>query len=262
MINSDVRVTENWIDPIIEMMEADRELAAVQPKILSLETPNTFEYAGACGGWLDYLGYPLCRGRIFDHIEKDDGQYDDAAEVFWVSGAAMVVRTDLFKALGGFDKDYFAHMEEVDFCWRLKRAGYKIKVCPTSKVFHLGGGTLSYESPHKTFLNFRNNLNTLLKNESFGSLLWKIPVRLILDGVAGLKFMIQGNPKGCLAVLKAHLAVYGNINSTLMKRTYYNRLIRQKMINIPNRSGRLSKSIVFQYFILGKKKFSQIQKSN
>lgn len=258
LLNSDVIVEENWLDPILEMMNADKEIGVVQPKIRSLEDRNAFEYAGASGGWIDRLGYPFCRGRIFDHIENDTGQYDDSTEIFWASGAAMVVRTELFNALGGFDKDYFAHMEEIDFCWRVKHAGYKVMVCPSSKIYHLGGGTLDYGNPRKTYLNFRNNINTLLKNESFINLLWIFPIRLILDGVAGLKFLVSGNSASTISIIKAHFSVYRSLRKTLMKRTYYKRLIKKKKINRSNRNGRYSGFIILTYYIFNKKTFSSI----
>lgn len=258
ILNSDVVVEENWLDPILEMMNADKEIGIVQPKIKALESRTEFEYAGAAGGWLDILGYPFCRGRIFDTVEEDNGQYNTSEEVFWASGAAMVVRTKLFKSLGGFDKDYFAHMEEIDFCWRAKRAGYKIMVCDDSVVYHLGGGTLDYDNPRKTFLNFRNNLNTLLKNESIGALIWKFPLRLILDGVAGIKFLISGNRGSTWSILKSHFSVYANMAHTFRKRAVYKRLIRENRINLESNSGRYGGSILIDYYLKGRKKFSDI----
>ena len=258
ILNSDVIVEKYWLDPIFDMMNTDKEIGIVQPKILSLEKRNEFEYAGAAGGWLDTLGYPFCRGRIFDALEEDNGQYNTTEEVFWASGAAMVVRTKLFKALGGFDKDYFAHMEEIDFCWRVKRAGYKVMICANSTVYHLGGGTLDYGNPHKTFLNFRNNLNTLLKNESISALLWKFPLRLILDGVAGIKFLVSGNTASTVSILKSHFSVYRSMAHTLRKRVLYNRLIKGNRINHESRYGRYSGSILIAYYLKGRKKFNEI----
>jgi len=260
ILNSDVVVAENWLDPILYMMDADKEIGIVQPKILSLEKKEEFEYAGAAGGWMDTLGYPFCRGRVFDTIEKDNRQYDSSEEIFWASGAAMVVRTKLFKALGGFDKDFFAHMEEIDFCWRAKRAGYKVMAYHESKVYHLGGGTLDYGNPKKTFLNFRNNLNTLIKNETTSSILWKFPMRLILDGVAGIKFLLGGNADSTISIIKAHFAVYGSMGHTLRKKTMYNRLINENRINHESSAGRYSGSILIAYYLQGKKFFSEIIK--
>jgi len=170
----------------------------------------------------------------------------------------MVVRTKLFKALGGFDKDYFAHMEEIDFCWRVKRAGYKVMICADSTVYHLGGGTLDYGNPHKTFLNFRNNLNTLLKNESISALLWKFPLRLILDGVAGIKFLVSGNTASTVSILKSHFSVYQSMAHTFRKRALYNRLIKGNRINHESRYGRYSGSILIAYYLKGRKKFNEI----
>lgn len=261
ILNSDVVVEKNWLDPIFEMMNNDKEIGIIQPKILSLENKAQFEYAGAAGGWIDSLGYPFCRGRIFDTVENDTGQYDSIEEIFWASGAAMVVRTKLFKALGGFDKDYFAHMEEIDFCWRAKRAGYKVIYCPQGIVYHLGGGTLDYGNPRKTYLNFRNNLNTILKNESLGALLWKFPVRLVLDGIAGLKFLFSGNGSSTISIIKAHFAVYRNMGHTIRKRALYKRLIKENRINPASDSGKHSGSILIAYYLRGWKKFSDIIKN-
>ena len=258
ILNSDVKVTENWIDPLIKVMEQDSSIGCIQPKIKSIEHPDEFEYAGAAGGYLDKYGYPFCRGRLFDTIEKDNGQYDDQKEVFWASGAAMIVRTKLFKKLGGFDKDFFAHMEEIDLCWRIKRAGYKVVYSPKATVFHLGGGTLSYNSSNKVFLNFRNNLALLLKNEDTSSLIWKIPLRLILDGVAGLKFLLGGNLSSFWAVIRAHFAFYGRFTSLLHKRKMFKAQLKDLSIGSINTSGRYNKSIVTKYFLTGKKKFSDL----
>jgi GT2 family glycosyltransferase len=164
LLNSDVEVTPNWITPVIEMMDADPSIAACQPKLRSFEDRSQFEYAGAAGGFIDAYGYPFCRGRIFDVLEEDRGQYDDACEVFWATGACLFVRADLYHALGGLDEDFFAHMEEIDFCWRLKNNGHKVMYCPDSTVYHVGGGALPKSSPRKTYLNFRNNLALLVKN--------------------------------------------------------------------------------------------------
>lgn len=258
ILNSDVKVTENWLDPLIKLMENDSSIGCIQPKIKSIEHPEEFEYAGAAGGYLDDLGYPFCRGRLFDTVEKDTGQYDDEQEVFWASGAAMVIRTKLFKKLGGFDKDFFAHMEEIDLCWRVKRAGYKVIYSPSSTVYHLGGGTLSYDSSNKIFLNFRNNLALLTKNEQKGKLFWKIPARLILDGIAGFRFLLGGNVSSCIAVIKAHFAYYGRFFSLLEKRKKFNNRLKDLSIGSENTSGRYDGNIIFKYFISGKKKFTDL----
>ncbi|MGB1218116.1 MAG: glycosyltransferase family 2 protein, partial [Saprospiraceae bacterium] len=209
LLNSDVETTENWIDPIIELMERDKTVGACQPKILSFHEKGKFEYAGASGGYMDKWAYPFSRGRIFDSLEEDKGQYDTSEEVFWATGAAMFVRAELFKNLGGFDGDFFAHWEEIDFCWRLKRAGYKVMVKPKSVVYHVGGGTLDYDNPRKVFLNFRNSLISILKNEKpnryFSLIFW----RLILDGVAGFRFLSQGKFKHVQAIIQAHWSFFG-----------------------------------------------------
>jgi len=258
ILNSDVKVTENWLDPLVNILETDNSIGCIQPKIRSIEQPDEFEYAGAAGGYLDKLGYPFCRGRLFDTVEKDTGQYDDQQEVFWASGAAMVIRTKLFKKVGGFDKDFFAHMEEIDLCWRIKRAGYKVVYSPSATVYHLGGGTLSYDSANKIFLNFRNNLALLTKNENKRSLLWKIPARLILDGVAALRFLVSGNVSSFTAVIRAHFAFYGRFFSLLEKRKKFNSQLKDLSIGKENLSGRYSGNIIFKYFIGGKKKFSDL----
>lgn len=300
-LNSDVEVTEYWLDPLVAYLESHPSCAAVMPKILSYEDKQRFEYAGAAGGYIDYLGYPFCRGRLFDTIEKDEGQYNDEVPVFWVSGAAFVMRTEVFKALGGFDRDFFAHQEEIDLCWRVQRAGYNLAVIPSSKVYHVGGGTLAYGSPHKVFLNFRNSLSTIFKNEKASRLIWVIPIRLVLDGVAGIKFGLQGEFKNLLAVIKAHFAFYGRLPSLISKRRAVTTLIDKlidtgidkvidKLIDksgynleeehsvrpkggqrvkqneqtkrkdqAPDIKGILHKSVVFNYFLSGQKKFKDLK---
>ena len=257
-LNSDVKVTEGWLDPLIAYLDAHDECAAVMPKILSLEDPDSFEYAGAAGGYIDNFAYPYCRGRIFDEIEKDKGQYDNEASVFWVSGAACVIRTDVFKELGGFDGDYFAHQEEIDLCWRMHRAGYKLAVLPESKVYHLGGGTLNYGSTFKIYLNFRNSLANIFKNESFMNLLWKIPIRLSLDGIAGLKFLFSGQLKSFWAVLRAHFAFYLRLPSLIRKRRMYSKNIDRVRFASINKDGIYEGSIVVKHFLGGRRTFSEL----
>lgn len=218
LLNSDVEVTPDWIAPLIALMEGDKSIAACQPKILAFHQKTTFEYAGAAGGFIDKYGYPFCRGRIFNAIENDNGQYNDAREIFWATGACMVVRSEVFSRMGGFDGDYFAHMEEIDLCWRMKNLGHKIFVQPASLVYHVGGGTLNKVSPKKTYLNFRNNLVTLTKNHSSQYLWIKIIYRMVLDGIAAFKFLLQGEPAHFFAVLKAHGYYYAKLPSTLSKR--------------------------------------------
>lgn len=257
LLNSDVLVTEHWLDPILALLENDESIAACQPKILSLEDKDHFEYAGASGGYLDGLGYPYCRGRIFDTVEKDNGQYDTIQDIDWASGAAMVIRSEVYRNLAGLDKDFFAHMEEIDLCWRIRRAGYTIKVVPEAVVYHLGGGTLDYLSPRKVLLNFRNNLSMILKNESGAKLVWLFPTRLILDGVAGIKYLIGGQTAAFFAVIKAHLQVYFAMGHILRKRALYNRIIQKYKVGSPKaRVG--TGSILKSYYLQGKKLYSEL----
>ena len=208
LLNSDVEVTANWIEPVIELLESDTSIGAAQPKIRSWYEPEKFEYAGAAGGYLDQFGYPFCRGRIFEHVEEDHHQYDNTQEVFWATGACMFVRADLFHDSGGFDPDFFAHMEEIDFCWRIKQKGFKVMFTPNSLVYHVGGGTLPNSSSFKTFLNIRNNLAMLYKNLPAEKRNRIIMVRLLLDGVAAVKFLFSGGFPEMASVLKAHYHFY------------------------------------------------------
>ena len=254
LLNSDVEVTPGWIDPIIVLMETDKSIAACQPKILDYNKRNKFEYAGAAGGFIDKYGYPFCRGRIFNELEEDQHQYDNLKEVFWATGACMFVRANAFWEVGGFDDDYFAHMEEIDVCWRMKNVGYKIFVEPKSFIYHVGGGTLNKLSPRKTFLNFRNNLITVTKNASSQGLIAKVLFRMVLDGIAAFKFLFEGSFTHFLAVIKAHFSYYASLSSTLKK--------RKAMKAHPNFSfataGVFEKNIVFLHFIKGIKKYSEL----
>ena len=260
LLNSDVEVMPDWIKPIMELMERDHTVAACQPRILDFNKRSHFEYAGAAGGWIDRLGYPFCRGRLFQTLEEDRGQYHSTQEIFWASGAAMFIRAQLFHDIGGFDGDYFAHLEEIDLCWRLKRAGYKIMVRPKSVVYHVGGGTLAYENPRKTYLNFRNSLFTLLKNEDRNKLLWLLPLRLVLDGLAGVLFLTKGQFKNIGAIIKAHWHFFFEIRATLKKRKRLERLIQKTSIQTtPNEAGRYEGSIVWQYYIQRNIHFSKLK---
>ncbi len=216
LLNSDVEVSENWLEPLHRVI-SQSGVAAVQPKILAEHKKELFEHAGAAGGFMDKNLYPFCRGRIFDEVERDSGQYDGETEVFWTSGACMLVRADVFHELGGFDADFFAHMEEIDLCWRMKRLGYRLKVVPSSVAYHVGGGTLNYNSPNKVYLNFRNSLYMITKNYP-GFLLGKLLYRMVLDGVAGMQFLLKGNFRHFWAVLRAHGTFYRNFSKTLKKR--------------------------------------------
>lgn len=250
LLNSDVEVTTNWIEPVIELMETDKSIAACQPKILSFHQKNTFEYAGASGGWIDALGYPFSRGRVFDVLEKDNGQYNDAVPVFWASGAALFIRSTCFHEMKGFDEFFFAHQEEIDLCWRLQRGGYKVYVCPQSVVYHVGGGTLPTGSSQKVFLNFRNNLVMICKNLPWSELWWKFPLRVGLDAVSAWKELLSGKPGYWMAVVKAHFAFIGWVFGP--KQPSSNAYPRLKTV--------YRGSVVWQYFIQKKKFFSEIVK--
>jgi len=250
LLNSDIEVTENWLDTIIGKMEENPNIGAVQPKILSYHNKEYFEYAGASGGFIDYLGYPFCRGRIFDTLEKDNGQYNDERPIFWATGACLIVRSDAFFKAGMLDDTFFAHQEEIDLCWRMQKLGYKIYIYPQSKVYHVGGGTLNATNPRKTFLNFRNNLLLLHKNldEKRFSIIF---TRLLLDGLAGIKFLIDLKPKHTLAIIKAHFAFYA-----LMKQN------KQKRISAQANSktdGIYPKSILKAYYLKNQKTFNQLK---
>lgn len=258
LLNSDVLVSEYWLDPILELMEGDETIAACQPKIKSLEEKNKFEYAGAAGGMMDRMGYPFCRGRIFDEIEEDNGQYDDRIDVFWTSGAAMVIRTDLYKKFNGLDPDYFAHQEEIDLCWRLKNAGYRLCYVPKSVVFHLGGGTLEYSNPKKTFLNYRNNLSTLFKNQSRGSLIWVMLQRLVFDLGSSFVFLIRGELKTFGSIWKAYIAFIILIPSLINRRWQMRKTVQRFRIGPVDKSGRLHLNLPWNYFVKGKKTFSEL----
>ncbi|SFH96157.1 glycosyltransferase family 2 protein [Halpernia frigidisoli] len=218
LLNSDVEVTENWLKPIINLFLSDKNISAIQPKILDYNNKNYFEFAGAGGGLIDNLGYPYCRGRIFEEIEEDQGQYDDETEIFWATGCALFIRAEDFQRMNGFDERFFAHQEEIDLCWRLKNQGKKILYCGKSTVYHVGGGTLNKQSAQKTFLNIRNNLSMLLKNLPLKSLFWILPLRLILDGFAGIYFGLKNGFPHFEAVLKAHFGFYKEFNETLKRR--------------------------------------------
>jgi GT2 family glycosyltransferase len=251
LLNSDVEVTENWITPIIDLMESDTAIAACQPKLLDWNNKRKFEYAGASGGWMDSFGYPFTRGRVFDICELDKGQYDTVQQCFWASGAALFIKASVYHELGGLDEYFFAHQEEIDLCWRLQLAGYKIYVQPAAVVYHVGGGTLPKGNSKKTYLNFRNNLIMLAKNLSLANALWKIPVRLMLDALAAWKELLTGDSGYYRAVLKAHVHFFRWM------------LFEKKQSTFPvKKAGKLkgwyNRSIVWQYFIKNKKTFLEI----
>jgi len=253
LLNSDVKVTENWIQPCIERFEADEKLAAIQPKILSYKEPNNFEYAGAAGGFIDMFGYPFCRGRILNRIEEDLHQYNYPTQIFWASGACMFIRTSAFKSAGGFDGDFWAHMEEIDLCWRLKNSGFKIEYEPKSVVYHLGGGTLSYGNPRKIYLNFRNNLFMLFKNLPRHQFTRIFFARMVLDGVAAAKFILGFNFREFRAVIKAHFSFYQNLGKLMRKRKEI-----QKQVIVKNHPEVYPQSIMWKFFIQKKRRFSDL----
>lgn len=247
LLNSDIEVPPHWVEPIIEQMDADSSIAAVQPKIIAYNDKTSFEYAGASGGFIDKYGYPFCRGRVFNVLEKDNGQYDTPMEVFWVTGAAMFVRSCVYKELGGLDGEFFAHMEEIDFCWRMKDAGYKLYVNPASVVYHIGGGTLPKNNSFKTFLNFRNNLSMLLKNLPEKQIFKVLLLRFFYDNAAALMFLLKGNSKDFIAVYKAWHVFLKNRKTIKKKRgtgqhTAY--------------SETLQESLVISHYLKGKKYFN------
>ena len=254
LLNSDVEVTPNWLAPLIDQLDSDATLSGVQPKILAHHNKQQFEHAGAAGGFIDTNYYPFCRGRIFDTVENDCGQYNHVQEVFWVSGAAMLIRAKDFHEVQGFDEDFFAHMEEIDWCWRLKLQGKRFLVEPKSTVYHVGGGTLNYQSPRKTYLNFRNSLMMIYKNHP-GFVWGKIFTRLILDGVAGCMFLITMQPKHTQAILKAHLGFYRQLSSLKIKRK-----VTQSNVSNYNRQGIFRGSILYNYHLKRTRTFDRLNK--
>lgn len=220
LLNNDVEVTKDWLKPIIEIFSEELNTAIIQPKLLDYKHRDTFEYAGAAGGFIDKFGYPYCRGRIFNTIEKDNGQYNDVADIFWASGACFFIRNNVFKHLNGFDENFFAHMEEIDLCWRAKNLGFDVKYVGKSEVYHVGGATLSVINPKKTYLNFRNSLFTLTKNAK-GNLFFLILTRLILDGLAGLKYLFEFKFKHFLAIIHAHFSFYVQLKPLIIQRSSF-----------------------------------------
>ncbi len=248
LLNSDVEVSENWLHPVIQEFKNNSKLAAAQPKILDYKNKDYFEYAGAAGGFIDKYGYPFCRGRIFNTLEKDEGQYDGVSEIFWASGACLFVKKEAFWEAGGFDEAYFAHQEEIDLCWRFFNLDYKVICVSESKVYHLGGGTLKNTNPNKTFLNFRNSLFNIIKNAPKSKIATRVFIRMVLDGLAGIQFIFSLKLIHFIAVLRAHISFYTNLRKILQKRTktlkkecYYHH-----------------KSIVFSYFVKQIKSFNKL----
>ncbi|WP_288981233.1 glycosyltransferase family 2 protein [uncultured Flavobacterium sp.] len=247
LVNSDIEVTENWLAPILEIFETQPETAIIQPKLLDFKSKTHFEYAGAAGGFIDKFGYPFCRGRIFDTVEADKLQYEDEIEIFWATGACFFIRKEVYRKLNGFDDTFFAHQEEIDLCWRAFNFGYKAKYTSKSVVFHVGGATLNEGNPKKTFLNFRNSLLMLTKNLPNKQLIPIIFIRLCLDGLAGIQFILKGKFKHCWAIIKAHFAFYLLVNQFYKKRTP---LQRNNYFKI--------NSIVYRYFVKNGKVFADL----
>jgi GT2 family glycosyltransferase len=253
LLNSDVKVTAGWLSPLCRLMDSNSELGACMPKILAFNQTDSFEYAGASGGFIDRLGYPFCRGRILSTLETDKGQYDDFREVFWASGACMFVRSTAYKKAGGLDGEFFAHMEEIDLCWRMQRLGYKVAVVPDSIVFHVGGGTLPNNTPRKLYLNYRNNLFLLFKNLPIFQLIPVVFIRMILDGLSAMVYLVNGSGHLFIAVIRAHLAFQRRIPLLIKMR---------RQLKGPIRTGKIGSiypgSIVFDYFIRRKQTFGQL----
>ncbi|MDT0539846.1 MULTISPECIES: glycosyltransferase family 2 protein [Croceitalea] len=250
LLNSDVEVSEDWTQAVMELFTTNKKVAIAQPKILDLKNREYFEYAGAAGGFIDKLGYPFCRGRIFQSLEKDTGQYDDITEVFWATGACMFIRKNVFEALNGFDASYFAHQEEIDLCWRAKNIGHKIYYTGKSHVYHLGGSTLKNSNPNKTFLNFRNSLYSITKNLPTKNAFKLIFIRLLLDGVAALHFAFQLKPRHSFAILRAHFSFYRNFSRVFKQREKANFVLNYHV----------TKSIVWSHFVHQVKNFNILVK--
>ena len=249
LLNSDVECTPHWVEPVVELMDEHPNIAVMQPKLLMFDRKDTFEYAGGAGGFIDSYGYPFCRGRLFSTLERDHGQYDDTRDVFWATGAAMFVRASVWREMGGLDGDFFAHMEEIDFCWRVKNAGYRVMYCPHSVLYHVGGGTLPKSNPFKTQLNFRNNLSMLYKNLPDDRLQRVLRRRMLLDRVAALKFLIEGHVGEYRAVREAHSEFRERLPQLREKRA---------AIQPGEVSGIYQSPLLLEYYILGRRRFSQL----
>lgn len=253
LINNDIEVTPGWVEPVIVEMQKNSNIAACQPKLLQYHHKDKFEYAGAAGGMMDSLGYVFCRGRIFEVDEVDKHQYQETTEIFWASGACLFIRAEAFHEVGGFDKHFFAHMEEVDMCWRLQQSGYKIMAVPASEIYHVGGGTLSKQSPQKTYLNFKNSLCMLFKNLPTSKLIWLIPVRSCLDLLSSIFFLMNALPKHSWAIHRAHADFFFNIGQWIRLRKE-----AQAQIKTYDLKGTFKGSIVYQHFIKKVRYYSEL----
>lgn len=252
LLNSDVEVTPNWIKPVVDLMESDAQIAAAQPKIKWQLNKQQFEYAGAAGGYLDIYAFPFCRGRLFNVYELDNGQYNDKTELFWASGAAFFIKSKCWREAGGLDADLFAHMEEIDLCWRLKNLNYKIMYCPDAEVYHVGGGTLQTENPFKTYLNFRNNLIIMQKNLPASDAIFRITIRMFIDFIAWWHFLLTGKPKFTMAVTKGHWHFLKSLSKTNRKRKTVQKVYSEH-------TGVYNNSVVWAFFIKKIKYFSNLK---
>lgn len=250
LLNSDVEVTANWLEPMVDFMDSNPDVAACMPKLLAYNDKQQFEYAGASGGFIDKYGFPFCRGRILGQIETDNGQYNDVRDIFWATGACMLVRSDVYNSLGGLDADFFAHMEEIDLCWRMKNQGHRIVVIPKSVVYHVGGGTLPNNNPHKLFLNYRNNLFMLYKNLPAKAFHRTLIKRMLLDGLSVGMYLIQFKLRFAWAVPRAHFAFYKSLKSLRQKRAEL-----QKVRTVEYHNERYKRSIVIDYYLRRKRTF-------
>lgn len=253
LLNSDVEVTGGWIEPVLALMEQNPKVAACQPKVRFFLQKNFFEHAGAGGGFIDIVAYPFCRGRIFDIIEKDEGQYDDVVPIFWATGACFFTRTDLFREMGGFDEIFHAHMEEIDLCWRMHARGYEVYYQPESVVYHVGGGTMPVSNPVKTYLNFRNSTGMLFKNLPSHQLLWRLPLKIALDLLAAVKFFLEGRNRDGKAVLQSITDFARNLGKWKKHRKKVT--VRLKGAS----SGVLPRLLVSERYLKGKKYFSELE---
>ena len=247
LVNSDIEVTKNWLSPILQTFNSDSNIAIIQPKILDFKNKSYFEYAGAAGGFIDKYGYPYCRGRIFNTVERDNGQYDDISDIFWSSGACLFIRKRVFEELNGMDEAYFAHMEEIDLCWRAKNLDYEVKYVGSSTVYHIGGATLKNTNPKKTYLNFRNSLYNIVKNAQ-GNLFILVFVRLILDGIAGIKFIFEFKFAHFISIISAHFSFYKHLST----------LLKQRKTLTQSKNYYYLNSIVWSYFIRKKRAFNRL----
>ncbi len=262
LLNSDVEVTANWLEPMYELLRNNENIAACQPKILSFRDKSKFEHAGAAGGFIDRYGYPFCRGRLFDDVETDNNQYNDEIEIFWASGACMMIRSELFHLMEGFDSDFFAHMEEIDLCWRIKQLGYQIYYSGLSTVYHVGGATLDYNSPRKVFLNFRNSRAMLVRNTASNGFISTMFFREVLDDMAFVFFLLKGKFGAAFAQLKGVFTHYFSLAKWFRKRKHLKQKIQDHQIGPPNLTGMIYKSVAIQYFFQKKKSFKQIMNND